>query len=500
MVIRAQSIHSHPGRDTNVRLQTTANTQRGLSRSGSADQGIYGTAGHRPDHRIEGHLKIEVEIENGRVSNAWSSSQLFRGLEIILKGRDPRDAQHFTQRACGVCTYVHALASTRAVDNAVKVRIPENATIIRNLVLGSQFLHDHIVHFYHLHALDWVDVVSALNADPNKAAKTASHISPRRRRQPISRRSRTSCAPLSRAGSSGPFTNAYFLERHDAYALPPEVNLIATAHYLEALRLQIRAAAAMAVLGAKNPHTQFTAVGGVTCYDSLMPERIRQYAELTRETRQFIDEVYIPDLLAVASYYKDWAAIGGTTNFLCFGEFPRDEYDIEGRYFPPGVIMDRNIGSVQPFNPSEILEHVKHSWYQGDEALHPFEGVTDPRYTSYEDRERYSWMKAPRYMGRAMEVGPLARCLVAYGKGHAEVKKAVDSVLSALGAGPEALFSTLGRTAARGIETQILAARMEEWIADLEHNVKSARRRSTRSGRCRTRPWASGSPTCRGGH
>jgi [NiFe] hydrogenase large subunit len=448
---------------------------KGAPAAAAAPKGYTGPLVIDPITRIEGHLKIEVEIENGRVSNAWSSSQLFRGLEIILKGRDPRDAQHFTQRACGVCTYVHALASTRAVDNAVKVRIPENATIIRNLVLGSQFLHDHIVHFYHLHALDWVDVVSALKADPNKAAKIASHISPRRTTAADLKAVQDKLRSFVESGQLGPFANAYFLERHDAYVLPPEVNLIATAHYLEALRLQIRAAAAMAVFGAKNPHTQFTAVGGVTCYESLKPERIRLYAELTRETRQFVDEVYIPDLLAVASYYKDWAAIGGTTNFLCFGEFPRDEYDIEGRYFPPGVIMDRNIGSVQPFNPSEILEHVSHSWYQGDAALHPFKGVTDPLYTSYEDRERYSWMKAPRYMGRAMEVGPLARCLVAYGKGHPEVKNAVDSVLSALGAGPEALFSTLGRTAARGIETQILAARMEDWIAELEHNVKAGK-------------------------
>ncbi|MFW6235988.1 MAG: nickel-dependent hydrogenase large subunit [Desulfovibrionales bacterium] len=426
-----------------------------------------------PLTRIEGHLKIDVEVENGRVKDAWSSSQLFRGIEIILKGRDPRDAQHFTQRSCGVCTYVHALASTRCVDDAVKVNIPANATTIRNLVMASQYLHDHIVHFYHLHALDWVDVVNALSADPNKAAKIAGNISPRKTTAADLKAVQDKLGAFVQSGQLGPFSNAYFLEKHDAYTLPPEVNLIATAHYLEALRLQVKAARAMAVFGAKNPHTQFTVVGGVTCYDSLTPENMQHYVDLTRETKQFIDEVYIPDLLAVASYYKDWAGIGGTTNFMCFGEFPKDEYDLESRYYPPGVIFDRNLGDVQAVNPNEIMEHVAHSWYKGDEPRHPYRGETDPQYTSYEDRDRYSWSKAPRYMGRPMEVGPLARCLVAYARGHEATKKTVDMVLNHLGVGPEALFSTLGRTAARGVETAVIAAKMEDWIQELNDNVQS---------------------------
>ncbi|MGE4298530.1 MAG: nickel-dependent hydrogenase large subunit [Desulfovibrionaceae bacterium] len=426
-----------------------------------------------PVTRIEGHLRIEVEVEGGKVKNAWSSSVLFRGLETILKGRDPRDAQHFTQRSCGVCTYVHALASTRAVDNCVGVKIPKNATIIRNLVMASQFMHDHLVHFYHLHALDWVDVVSALSADPVKAAKIANTISPRPTKAADLKAVQDKLKAFVEAGQLGPFTNAYFLGGHDAYYLPPEVNLIATAHYLEALKLQVKAARAMAIMGAKNPHTQFTVVGGVTCYDALRPERIAEYVALYEETKKFIDEVYIPDLLAVAGFYKDWAGIGGTTNFMSFGEFPSDEYDLNSRYIPAGVIFDRKIGDVQPFKPEEIMEHVKYSWYKGDKAHHPYDGVTDPKYTDLHGEDRYSWMKAPRYMGKSTEVGPLATCLVAYGKNHPTIKPLVDYVLGALGVGPEALFSTLGRTAARGIECKAISDQGLTWVKELSENIKS---------------------------
>jgi [NiFe] hydrogenase large subunit len=426
--------------------------------------------------RIEGHLRIEVEVDKGKVVNAWSSSVLFRGLELILKGRDPRDAQHFTQRSCGVCTYVHALASTRCVDNAVKVVIPENATLIRNLVMASQYMHDHVVHFYHLHALDWVDVTSALAADPKKAASIANSISPRPTKAEDLKAVQDKLKAFVEAGQLGPFTNAYFLGGHPSYYLPPEVNLIATAHYLEALKLQVKAARAMAIMGAKNPHTQFTVVGGVTCYDALRPERLAEYAALYKETKKFIDEVYIPDLLAVASYYKDWAGIGGTTNFMSFGEFPTDEYDLDSRYIEPGVIFNRNIGDVQKFNPDEISEHVKYSWYKGDKAHHPYQGVTEPRYTELHGEDRYSWMKAPRYMGASTEVGPLAACLVAYGKGNPAVKGLVDYVLTYLGVGPEALFSTLGRTAARGIECKTVADKGLEWLDQLTENVKSGKK------------------------
>jgi [NiFe] hydrogenase large subunit len=428
-----------------------------------------------PVTRIEGHLRIEVEVENGKIKDARSSSQLFRGLEIILKGRDPRDAQHFTQRSCGVCTYVHALASVRCVDDAVGVEIPENARIMRNLVMGAQYLHDHIVHFYHLHALDWVDVTSALQADPKKAASIANSISPRPTKAEDLKAVQDKLKSFVASGQLGPFTNAYFLGGHDAYYLPPEVNLIATAHYLEALRLQVKAARAMAIFGGKNPHTQFTVVGGVTNYDGMSPKMMKEFVSLWKETKDFVDQVYIPDLLAVASYYKDWAGIGGCSNYMSFGTFPQGpERELDNRWLPPGVMFNKSL-KAETFDPMAIEEHVAHSWYKGDKARKPYSGVTDPEYTELGDKNRYSWMKAPRYNGEAMETGPLATMLLAYAQGHKETKAAVDMVLGKLGVGPEALFSTLGRTAARGIETAIIAPKIGEWVDQLDENIKKGK-------------------------
>jgi [NiFe] hydrogenase large subunit len=431
-----------------------------------------------PITRIEGHLRIMVEVENGKIKDAWSSSQLFRGLEIILKGRDPRDAQHFTQRACGVCTYVHGLASTRCVDDAVKVNIPANARMMRNLVMSAQYLHDHIVHFYHLHALDWVDVTNALKADPQKAAKLAANIAPARPGNSAEslKAVQDRLKAFVETGQLGIFTNAYFLGGHPAYYLPPEVDLIATAHYLEALHLQVKAARGMAVFGGKNPHTQFTIVGGCTNYDAMTPDRIAEFTSLWKETKKFVDEVYIPDLLAVAGFYKDWGGIGGTTNFMSFGEFPTDVTNtdkyMDSCYFPAGVMMNRDLKKIDKVDLKAITEHVKYSWYKGDEAHHPYQGVTDPQYTKLDDKQRYSWMKAPRYNGKAMEVGPLARVLIAYAKGHKETKGLVDTVLKKLGIPATALFSTLGRTAARGIETAIIAEKMDGWIKEYAANIK----------------------------
>ena len=256
-----------------------------------------------PLTRIEGHLRIEVEVEKGKIKEARSCGTLFRGLELILKGRDPRDAQHFTQRTCGVCTYTHALASTRALEDAINKPIPANATYLRNLVLGMQFLHDHLVHFYALHALDFVDVTGALQGDPAKAAKIATSISARKVTADDYKAVQSKLKTFVDSGQLGPFTNAYFLGGHPAYTLSPELNLIATADYLQALRVQVEAARAMAVFGAKNPHTQFTVGGGVTCYDALTPERIKEFKEQYKKTRAFIENYYIPDLLAVAANY-----------------------------------------------------------------------------------------------------------------------------------------------------------------------------------------------------
>ncbi|EKO39826.1 MAG: Ni,Fe-hydrogenase I large subunit [Solidesulfovibrio magneticus str. Maddingley MBC34] len=426
-----------------------------------------------PITRIEGHLRIMVEVENGKVKDAWSSSQLFRGLEIILKGRDPRDAQHFTQRACGVCTYVHGLASTRCVDDAVKVNIPANARMMRNLVMASQYLHDHLVHFYHLHALDWVDVTNALKADPVKAAKLAETIAPARPGNSAEslKAVQDKLKAFVETGQLGIFTNAYFLGGHKAYYLPPEVDLIATAHYLEALHMQVKAASAMAILGGKNPHTQFTVVGGCSNYNAMSKEALANYLSLTQEVCKFVNDVYIPDLLAVAGFYKDWGGIGGCTNYMGFGEFATDESTpekhMESAYFPAGVIMNRDLGKVDKVDLGAIYEDVKYSWYKpGADGLHPYDGVTDPKYTKLDDKDHYSWMKAPRYKGKAMEVGPLARTFIAYAKGQPDFKKVVDMVLGKLSVPATALHSTLGRTAARGIETAIVAANMEKWIKE----------------------------------
>ena len=378
-----------------------------------------------PLTRIEGHLRIEVEVENGRIKDARSCGTLYRGLEVILKGRDPRDAQHFTQRTCGVCTYTHALASTRALEDA-------------------------------------------------KAAALASSISPRKATADDFKAVQARLKAFVDSGQLGPFTNAYFLGGHPAYYLDPEANLVATAHYLEALRVQVNAAKAMAVFGAKNPHPQFLIPGGVTCYESLTPERIKEFRDLYVQARKFIEEVYIPDLLLVAGAYKDWAALGcGCRNFMAFGEFPEvgGERDLTKRWLKPGVLLDGKLDAVQPFDPAKIAEHVRHSWYEGEEARAPYDGETKPAFTRLGDTDRYSWLKAPRYDGLAVETGPLAQVLVAYAQGHAAVKPAVDTVLSALGVGPEALFSTLGRTAARGVETLVIAQQVEKWLAEYEANI-----------------------------
>ena len=445
-----------------------------------------------PLTRIEGHLRIEVEVKDGRVSEARSVGTLYRGLETILVGRDPRDVQHFTQRTCGVCTYTHALASTRALEDAIKVEIPKNATYIRNLVLGMQYLHDHIVHFYHLHALDFVDVTSALQADPVKAAKICSSVSPRPASADGFKAVQAKLKAFVESGQLGPFTNAYFLGGHPAYYLDPEANLIATAHYLEALRLQVKAARAMAVFGAKNPHTQFLVAGGVTCYESLTPERIAEFEGLYKEVNDFVNQVYIPDLLLVGGAYKDWTKIGGTPNFMTFGEFPGDERNLESRWFKPGVVFDRKLEAL-PFDPSKIEEHVRHSWYAGDAVHKPFQGVTEPKFTFMGDKDRYSWMKAPRYDGRAVETGPLAQVLVAYLKGNAEVVPVVDSVLQTLSLTPGDLFSTLGRTAARGIETAVIAKKTGDLLQEYKENVASGDKKIVESGV--PSPWNLG-PRC----
>jgi hydrogenase large subunit len=442
-----------------------------------------------PITRIEGHLRIEVQQEDGRILDSWASSTQFRGIEIIMEGRDPRDAWAFTQRICGVCTVVHAIASLRAVEDALDIRIPPNANTIRNLVHGMQFIQDHVIHFYHLHALDWVDVVSALDADPAGTAALAAQVSPWPNNsatyfREVQDRVRT----FVQSGQLGIFTNGYW--GHPAYNLPPEANLMAVAHYLEALDWQRDVIRLHTVFGGKNPHPNFL-VGGMASAINLEDtatinaERLTEIDAMIKRARRFVEQVYWPDLLAIASFYKEWASIGGgVPNYLTAGEFPEDDVrNLDSLYFPRGVIVDRNLNEVLPYDHMKVQEYIQHSWYEyegGDDVgLHPYEGETKARYDGPEppweylqDYDRYTWMKAPRYEGRPMEVGPLARMLVAYASGHDGVVELVNEALGRLEVGPEALFSTLGRTAARGIETVLLARRMETWYGNLVDRIR----------------------------
>ncbi len=362
----------------------------------------------------------------------------------------------------------------RAVEDAVSVKIPDNARIIRNLLHGAQFQQDHIVHFYHLHALDWVDIISALKADPKKTAMLSDSVSNASMGGiPYFKSVQQRLQTFVDSGQLGPFSNAYW--GHPAYKLPPEANLMAAAHYLEALRVQSKAARMHAIFGAKNPHLQSLVVGGVTSVKDLTPDRIAEFLFIWKETQKFIENVYVPDLLAIASFYKDWGAIGGTTNFHAWGEFPLSDKEPESLFMPRGVIKNRDLAGIAMAKQERVTEHVKHSWYSSTSAKHPYEGETHPlkENPSYKpDDGKYSWIKAPRYEDEACEVGPLSRVLVAYAKGNEEIKTLVDSTLNTLGLPVSALFSTLGRTAARGLETVVIGQAMEGWIMELVGNIK----------------------------
>jgi [NiFe] hydrogenase large subunit/hydrogenase large subunit len=443
-----------------------------------------------PITRIEGHLRIEVQSENGRINNAWATSTQFRGIEIIMEGRDPRDAWAFTQRICGVCTVVHAVASLRAVEEALDIRIPPNANIIRNLVHGMQLVQDHVIHFYHLHALDWVDVVSALSADPEDTARIARSISPWPNNSPTYFRAiQDRVRNFVQSGQLGIFTNGYW--GHPAYKLPPAVNLLAVAHYLEALDWQRDVIRVHTIFGGKNPHPNFL-VGGMASAINLddtatiNAERLADVHAMMKRARQFVEQVYWPDLVAIAGFYKDWAAIGGGTgNYLACGEWPEgDVRELDRLYLPRGIIMNKNLNEVLPYDHQQVKEYITSSWYEyaagADAGLHPWEGETKPRYdgppTPWEylqDSPKYSWMKAPRYNDAPMEVGPLARMLVAYASGHQDTRAMVDEALGRLQAPATALFSTLGRVAARGIETVLIARRMENWYNELVQRIRS---------------------------
>jgi hydrogenase large subunit len=446
-----------------------------------------------PITRIEGHLRLEVEVKDGKVTDAYSSGTMVRGFEIILKGRDPRDAWAFCERACGVCTTVHALASVRTVEDALGIAVPPNAELVRNLMFCAQYMQDHVIHFYHLHALDWVDVVSALKADPAKTSEIAKSISRWPKSSPayfadVQKRLKV----FVDGGQLGIFAKGYW--GHPAYKLPPEVNLLGTAHYLEALEWQKDVIKIHAIFGGKNPHPNYL-VGGAPCsvniddVNALNIERLSAVQQLLMEAKTFVEQVYIPDLLAVASFYKDWGAVGGgLTDYMAYGDLPVNGYaDPERFKFPRGIILDRDLSRVHEIDardPGQVQEFIAHSWYaygDGDAAgKHPWQGETKlaysgpkPPYDQLDVEGKYSWLKTPRWKGRAMEVGPLARLLVAYASGRAEVKEVVDGTLAKLGVPVAALFSTLGRTAARGLETLLIAGWAQEFYGQLVANIKN---------------------------
>jgi hydrogenase large subunit len=460
-----------------------------------------------PITRIEGHLRIEVNVDaKNTITNAVSTGTMWRGLEVILKGRDPRDAWAFTERICGVCTGVHALASVRCVEDALAVQIPDNANIIRNLMHATLYAQDHLVHFYHLHALDWVDVVSALGADPKKTSELAQSISSWPNSSPgYYRDLQGRLKRFVESGQLGPFRNGYW--GHPGYRLPAEANLMAVGHYLEALDFQKEIVKIQTIFGGKNPHPNWL-VGGVPAsinvdrtgaIGAINMERLNMVAKIIDDTIDFIDKVYIPDLLAIASFYKEWGAIGGgisSQNVMSFGDFPdvANDYSAKSLLFPRGAILGGNLKDVQAIDLkdlNQIQEFVTHSWYKyPDESkgLHPFDGVTEPNYVLGKDTKgtrtdireidegaKYSWVKSPRFKGQPMEVGPLARYIVGYAQGNPEFKDPVDMVLKTLDVPLAAIFSTLGRTAARGLECQWAAAKMKYFFGKLMANIKAGK-------------------------
>ncbi len=462
-----------------------------------------------PITRIEGHLRIEAQMEGGKIAQAYSSGTMVRGIELILRGRDPRDAWAYAQRICGVCTLVHAIASVRSVEDALVYEPPPNAQLIRNLMIAAQFVHDHVMHFYHLHALDWVDVVSALKADPKATSALAQSLSNWPKSSPgyftdVQRKVKN----FVEAGQLGIFAGGYW--GHPEYRLPPEANLMAVAHYLEALTWQRDVVALHTIFGGKNPHPNFL-VGGVASPidlnsdSAINAKRLAQVKDVIDRMGEFVDQVYVPDTLAVASFYKDWFKRGeGLGNFMSFGDLPSTSMrDPAGFGIPRGVILNRDLSQIHPLDlhdSGQIQEYISHSWYQypggKDQGLHPYDGETQfdytgptPPYQHLDVDQSYSWLKAPRWKGQAMEVGPLARVLLLYASGHQQTQELAKYALTKLDLPLEALFSTLGRTAARTLESKVYADLLKGFYQGLVDNIKQGDTRTFNSTLWEPKTW-----------
>ncbi|MFA7083497.1 MAG: nickel-dependent hydrogenase large subunit [Arcobacteraceae bacterium] len=447
-----------------------------------------------PITRIEGHLRIEAIIdENNVITDAFSSSTMFRGIEEILKGRDPRDCGLLAMRICGVCTGTHYLRSIEAVEHAFNVTVPKNARIVRNLMLGGLYAHDHIVHFYHLHALDFVDITKALEADPQKAVDEAHKWADIAKTNPWNasvsqyKQVQERVAKYVKQGRLGIFGNAYWGSK--AYKLTPEQNLIGLSHYLDALEVQRDLAKALAIFGGKNPHPQSLVVGGVTCVQDIKnPSRIAEYKTIMKKAQKFTKEAYLPDIYMAGTMYADEALAGvggGIGNFLSYGDFNLDDLPFykAKRLFPSGIVLNKDLTKVFDLDQTKVTEDVTHAWYEGNTNLHPYDGVTHPKYTGFAKKEngiayldtknKYSWIKSPLYDDERMEVGPLARMVIGVARGDELITKYVTTFLKNGNLPVKVLFSTIGRTAARAIETELMVDKCIEWADELAANVAS---------------------------
>ena len=470
-----------------------------------------------PVTRIEGHLRIEAETEQGKITRALSSGTMVRGLEIILKDRDPRDAWVFAQRICGVCTLVHGIAAVRSVEDALKIDLPPNAQLIRNLMIGAQYVHDHVMHFYHLHALDWVDIISALKADPDATSQLAQSISNYEKSSPgYFRGVQKQVKDFVEAGQLGIFAKGYW--GHPAYKLPPEANLMAVAHYLEALEWQREVVKLHAIFGGKNPHPNLVVGGapvGISVHateggvgqTSVNTTGLQKVKSVIEQMQYFVNEVYLPDTLAIGSFYKDWFKPfhgEGVGNFLCYGDFPADGiWRTDNLLIPRGIILDRDLSKLHEVDlhaEDEIQEFVSHAWYEysggKEQGLHPYDGETKlaydgptPPFDHLDGDSNYSWLKSPRWRGKAMEVGPLARVLTLYAAGHEPTRELASKALSQLELPLEAMFSTGGRLASRTLESKIVADEMTTWFDNLMGNINAGDTRTQNTEMWEPQSW-----------
>lgn len=443
-----------------------------------------------PITRIEGHLRIDVEVTGGKVSNSWSSAQAFRGIETIMRGKDPRSAWAMTQRFCGVCTTTHALGSIRTVEDALNVTVPKNAHMLRNLVSTMQSLQDHIVHFYHLTALDWVDIVSALNADPvqtGKIAESLADFSPIQRgwknnSMNAMKNAKERLAAFVGTKNLGIYGTGYW--GHSAMKLTPEINLLGFAHYLEALEYQRKIAQAVAIIGSKNPHIQNLTVGGVTTainFDNMAAlnmERVQWIQELLNEVAEFVRTVYIPDVIAIGSAYKEWFNLGKCSpNYIAVPDVPMNE-ELTDFAMKGGIILNGQFREIKTWKDEGlrkgITENTTHAWYKNDQdTLHPYEGDQVPYYHGWEENGKYSWAKAPRFEDHVTQTGPIAQVLAGYMAGAEDVVKYVDFVKAKAGINIEQLNSIMGRNAARAIRALLMVDKAQLCLDTLLDNCKT---------------------------